>query len=66
MDQTDLLVRYSFMNKSFLHEYHYKLSFRLDFCFIDQLSTNYQYDCKYMSFNFYGQQIIYDFISGDI
>lgn len=48
MDQTDLLVRYSFMNKSFLHEYiyHCKLSFRLDFCFIDQLSTKYQYDCK--------------------
>lgn len=62
MVQTDLLVRYSFMNKSFLHEYHYKLNFLLGLCFIDQLSANYQFDLKYISFNSYGQQIMYDFI----
>lgn len=62
MVQTDLLVRYSFMNKSFLHEYHYKLNFLLGLCFIDQLSANYQFDLKYISFNSYEQQIMYNFI----
>lgn len=66
MDQTDLLVRYSFMNKSFLHEYHIT---NWVFGWIFASLINYQQTismivniCLSISMD----NKLYDFISGDI